>query len=325
MARMRTIHRRITAKLEQIASPSIVVGCGRCVSLAELAAGELAHLGITYAGGQLTLPTRPIIPPASTGPISTENVNGREVTHTDQAKISKDIYLGDRPNYGDWSKGSFPLWQTRKVYPSSFIPPRGVSISVSDQGLLESGGCWRLAFTLEPPLVRVEAAFDGDLLFFLSLAKEAIGCFDVYSSNASPDEIIETRSLQWEIFPTGQRGFREALERRLSRSDQATRGRLLARADVINALNPVRWAIGSGFNSNYYGAILADDLVIFENLDYGNATYVLREDWERLSQLSRTELLGSSTDFDRLIHDANWQDRITQLIARERQRRRRRR
>jgi hypothetical protein len=325
MVGMRTIHRRITEKLEQIAAPSIVVGCGRCVSLAELAAGDLAHLDITYADGQLTLPNGPIIPPASTGTISTENVNGREITHRDQAKIPKDIYCGDRPNFGDWSNGSFSLWQTRKVYPRSFIPPRGVSIAVSDQGLLESGGCWRLAFKLEPPLVRAEAAFEGDLLFFLSLAKEAIGCFDVYSSEVSPDDIIATRRLQWEIFPPGQRGFREELERRLSRSDEETRERLLARADVITALNPAQWAVGSGFNSNYYGAILADDLVIFENLNYGNATYVLRDDWVRLSQLSRTELLGSSTDFDRLIHDATWEERLTRLIARERQKRRRRR
>lgn len=325
MAGMRSIHTRIRTKLEEIATPSVIVGCGRCVPLEALAAGELAHLGIVYADGQLTVPAGSVVPDASVGPFSDRNVNGREIRHTDQPKVPKDIYLGERPNWGDWSKGSFSLWQTRMVYPRSLEPPRGIAISVSDQGQLESGGCWQLVFRLEQPLVRTEATFDEDLLFMLNLAREVLGCFDVYASDVNPADVLAARQLQWEIFPPGQRDFRAELERRLSRASEPDRARLLGRADIITSLNPVQYAIGSGFNSNYYGAIFDDDLVVFENLDYGNATYVLREDWETLSQLSRTELLASDSDFDRLIHDGTWEERLRELIANERRLRRRRR
>lgn len=315
MAGMRAIPNKIIAKLEQITTPTVVVGCGRCVPLTTLAASELSHLGIGYADGKVTLPENPVLPEASTGPVSDLNVNGREIRHTDQEKFPKRIYLGDRPNYGDWSKGSFSLWQRRMVYPRSFVPPRGITISVSDQGLLETGGCWRLVFMLEQPLVRSEATFEDDLLFCLNLVRETTGCFDVFPSHVAPTDIVAARRLQWEIFPPGQRGFREELERRLTHADAPTRRRLLSRADVITSLNPVQYALGTGFNNNYYGAIFADDLVLFENLDYGNATYLLREDWQRLSQLSRTELLTSSADFDRLIHDSTWEKRLRKIIA----------
>lgn len=322
MAAMRKIPDKILAKLDQIDTPAIVVGFGRTLTVAEMEEQPLQHLHISYVGGQLRLPEHPTVP-QPIGPFSDENINGREVIHKDQPKYPKSVYMGERPNYGDWSKGSFGLWSTRKVYPRSFIPPRHIAVKINDNEHLRQAEIRILSFRLEPHLVRADAHFEDTLLFYLNLCKEVLGGCDVFKSDVSPRDIISSRKLQWEIFPPGERSFRTELQRRLANASSEVRQRLLARADVIESLNPSKYAIGTGFNSNYYGAIFADDLVVFENLEYGNATYILRDDWERLSQLSRTELLATDADFDRLLHNDSWATILRRIIRDELRKRRR--
>lgn len=54
--------------------------------------------------------------------------------------------------------------------------------------------------------------------------------------------------------------------------------------------------------------MLEDDLVVFENIEYGNAIYILYDDWDEISKLSRIDLLSgrAGSNFDRIIHSGNW-------------------
>jgi len=314
MSILKRVPEKIATKLgtEGIDSDSIVVACALRVSPSDLSEGKFLSLGITFTNGSLQIPSDAIFPSADVGRLSDENINGREIKLKDRPKISKDIYCGERPNYGDWSNGSFSLWQTRDVYQRSLVQPHGFSIKIVNQGRIEESGQWKLTFTVQPSLLRTDPSFDADLLFALSLLRENTGVFDVFPSNVTPSDIIGARRIAWDIFPPGRRDFRRELERRLSSSDVMTRDRILARADVIEGLEPVQYVLGAGLNSNYYGALFADDLVVFENLDYGNATYVLYRNWEQLSQLSRTDLLRGDAEYDRLIHGNSWQNGICQ-------------
>lgn len=68
----------------------------------------------------------------------------------------------------------------------------------------------------------------------------------------------------------------------------------------------------------YFGAQFAHDLVAFENIEYGNAIYVMFDDWEELSKKSRTELLSSRIhNFKRIPHTITWKRRLRQLIMEE--------
>lgn len=43
--------------------------------------------------------------------------------------------------------------------------------------------------------------------------------------------------------------------------------------------------IGNSMFSNYIGVMLEDDLVVFENIEYGNVIYIFYDDWDEISKL----------------------------------------
>ena len=67
----------------------------------------------------------------------------------------------------------------------------------------------------------------------------------------------------------------------------------------------------------YFGAIIEDDLVVFENTRYGNAIYIMYNNWQELSTLSRIELMSGKygSDFDRVVHTSKWEDKVKKLIS----------
>jgi hypothetical protein len=74
----------------------------------------------------------------------------------------------------------------------------------------------------------------------------------------------------------------------------------------------------SGFR-RYFGAKFGEDLVAFENIEYGNAAYVMFERWETLSQKTRLELLAGPADgFIRVVHRRGWQSQLKNVIQQHR-------
>ncbi|WP_205756251.1 hypothetical protein, partial [Labrenzia sp. 011] len=90
------------------------------------------------------------------------------------------------------------------------------------------------------------------------------------------------------------------------------------RLALFEQFNPSQYLRGLGGNDHYIGAKYADDLVAIENLKYGNALYVLYDDWEELSKRPRSELLKLRTSkFDRLVHVQGWETRFAVLMQTE--------
>ena len=66
--------------------------------------------------------------------------------------------------------------------------------------------------------------------------------------------------------------------------------------------------------------MIEDNLIVFENVKYGNAIYIMFSDWEELSQQSRVDLLSGrfSNDFERVTHVGDWQKKVTKIIEERR-------
>ena len=93
--------------------------------------------------------------------------------------------------------------------------------------------------------------------------------------------------------------------------------RIEDRANFISTLKPIEYFVGTGMNSKYFGAKFADDLVAFENVDYGNAIYILFGNWEELSKKSRTEILQRpDKDFIRIPHTRYWKLNLRSALKR---------
>ena len=66
----------------------------------------------------------------------------------------------------------------------------------------------------------------------------------------------------------------------------------------------------------YFGVKFSDRLVAFENTTYGNALYILFENWRELSRLSRLEIQNRPSDqYIRVEHRGNWKEKVKAIIT----------
>ena len=82
------------------------------------------------------------------------------------------------------------------------------------------------------------------------------------------------------------------------------------------SLKPKQLVFGESGLRRYFGAQIDEDLVVFENVQYGNAVYILFKEWKETSKLSRLELLSGihGDTFERVVHVNGWEDKIRAII-----------
>jgi hypothetical protein len=89
-----------------------------------------------------------------------------------------------------------------------------------------------------------------------------------------------------------------------------------ARLKKINSYKPEFLAVGrAGFHGYTIFAFPKKKLYVLESIHYGNATYVFEKDWKRLSQMTKAEILNQNLQKVRIIHLANWAQKITRLMG----------
>ncbi|KAF2516840.1 hypothetical protein E0W68_11535 [Flavobacterium salilacus subsp. salilacus] len=258
------------------------------------------------------------IPEATNGTYSKRNINGFKITHRDQEKIYKTWYAGERPIYGDWTKGSFSLYIRKLAYPSTTIPPKELSINLEilNDELLNNERYFTVRVYVDECLNRNDENFLIDLLCNINLLQENFREVDVHETNLTREEYLRTLVVDWDFFPPGTR--EGDIQRILNRRPNANRNYINTlgdRYDVMMSLNPQNIISGKSGMRNYFGVQYAENLVAFENLQYGNAIYILFENWRELSTLSRTELLKRPEDqFFRIEHKFGWQTLFARTI-----------
>lgn len=90
---------------------------------------------------------------------------------------------------------------------------------------------------------------------------------------------------------------------------------VLQRQDVILAHKPsVTWRGLGGFSD--YVAYIFDDrgVVVLESVHYGNALYVLGEDWEELSKLTKAQIIRHQLAEHRIIHTKGWIQHLNEVL-----------
>ena len=80
-------------------------------------------------------------------------------------------------------------------------------------------------------------------------------------------------------------------------------------------VKPQAFIQGTSEFRRYFGAQFADDIVVFENIEYGNAIYVMFEDWQLLSKKTRIELLSAEErQFVRIPHTRTWKLKLRDTV-----------
>lgn len=305
----------ITAKLDMLNSPFVVAACAQKLPKAEIEAGKFTHLGITLEKGDIVC-VKSFMPKYDAGRASKKNVEGEEIVLRDLPMVTK-TFVVETPNYGDWSNGSHEVSMEREVYQREHVPPSENEISVELVGKEEADDNYIFRFAVTEVMDTKAGDFENRLLFNLNLLLENVGAADVFASEATMQEYLKTLFVNWEILPPGEREGN--INRILSNlpEDPDIKKKVMDRYDFLAKLRPEAFIHGHGGFKRYFGAKFSDALVVFENVEYGNAIYVMYADWKEKSQQSRQELLATGQEgktFTRIPHRERWKKEVQELL-----------
>jgi hypothetical protein len=301
--------------LDEIEGDLIAVAATKKIARRDIEGGQYAHLGLRTEGTQIST-SCPTVPPANAGKWSDRNAHGWDRKRTDWPMVQK-TYTFESPNFGDGARNGWTMQsRIRDVYQHQIYEPQ--SMTITPTVLKDNGGDQVIIkFALDPMLTRGADDFELMLLWSINVLQENTGVTGVFASDATREEYISTVTLDWQIFPPG--------------APDDVVARLLGSAKPLNApdfekhahervrlfgsFEPTNYIRGQGGFGSYFGAQFADDLVVFENLKYGNAVYLLYQNWDEASQRSRLDLLrDQDAHFDRVIHDDGWEGRLSALL-----------
>ena len=84
--------------------------------------------------------------------------------------------------------------------------------------------------------------------------------------------------------------------------------------ETIRKIFPDIKAIG---NAGFFGYIVffnpKKNVYAVESVLENNATYILGEDWERITQMTKSEILNGGLAIKRVIHSENWEFEISRF------------
>lgn len=246
--------------------------------------------------------------PSGIGPVSSFNASGREVKRKDVPLIKKSI-----PQYRtwrDWNGREHDGIQhrTMDVYPIDFISPPSEKLS-----LREIDGVMFIATR------QIELSSDlAPAMHLANLLLEYFGEFEILDLSKGKVSEICARQLHWEVLPQGKYPWNKAAEiiapflKKLSLSEK---GVIEHRMREISKNEPDFLATGRGGYSGYFVfGFIAKKRYFLESIHLKNATYVFGDNWEKLSSLTKDEIINGKHEYSRVIHYKSWTGKIRQLL-----------
>ena len=308
------IPQHVTAKLKALEATDIVAACSVKYLASAIRRGRLRHMGIRLSPNGLVVPES-VLPPATQGRYSDRNVNGEEVVRRDLPMLTKYVSV-ETPNWGDWYYGSHEVDLPHRYYQRQFIPPMESEILMHSPERSAGLKAYIISFRLNQVLRKGARGFKKKLFNTLNLLQENTGACGVEAAGVPLEKYAKSLHVSWEILPPGTKN--EAISRLFGNRRATKEQKDVAgdRYDFFMALKPKKLVYGSSGFRRYFGAMIRDELVVFENIEYGNAVYIMFKDWPELSKLSRIDLLSGKygKDFARIPHLSGWKKDVRSIV-----------
>jgi hypothetical protein len=255
-----------------------------------------------------------VLPSPRFGPISRFNADGKERVHRDRPMET--AHRQAEWTWQEWN-GPYDTVERSKIvdipyqrYPRTVIPPPSVELAIRKrQGI---------SFIVTPPIEFSEKNKDT-VLHYINLMLELFGVTEVLMEDLQ-DLItqVPVKSLNWKVLPPGEwpwKRIKPEVEKILDTASKGNRPVIEHRLETVSQYGAEFVAIGrAGFRGYIIFAFPKRTLYVLESAYTGNATYVFSEDWERLSKLTKAEILQGNLQEDRIIHRQGWENRLRSLL-----------
>lgn len=307
----------IEQELRRTNSQHVIVAAIFNASKADISRNVFRRLGITLNDDTVQMPDI-IAPYCFEGLYARRNRNGIVWVLKSLPKVTK-TYSWETPNFGDPDKGYHTSYMDRDVYQRRLEPPRDWDINLSI--VSETPDRIRFKATIDTVLDKQAPDFRNDLFFAINLLQEQFRDCHVFDAHLSDEELARITTVGWEIFPSGTlNNVIRTVTSRIRNLSDSRKQNIQQRTQALDRLRPSEYIVGQGMNSRYFGAKFGDNIVAFENAEYGNALYILFDNWQEISRMSRIDILKRhERDYIRIIHKEGWEEKlrgaITELLA----------
>lgn len=199
------------------------------------------------------------------------------------------------------------ICQTRERYQRDHISAPGCEFTL----LLNTSGSMQI--------VSQEMTFGVDPqkeAHVINLFLEAFGDFSVFDTAANSIISAPVQRVNWKLLPPGTwANIKPSLLPVIQRTKSNYQPILEARLEYLNSHNPDKVAVGLGGFSDYLAfEFLSKGICILESIRPLNATYVFRNNWRGLSQLTKTQIINQNLASSRLLHTQRWKTQIANLL-----------
>lgn len=251
-----------------------------------------------------------VLPSTQFGPISVFNAEGKYIKHKDQPKET--AYRVGEWKWKQWCGYHQTVECSKfvnipyKRYPRTFVSPPSVELSISAQNGIK---------LLISPIINADD--EEKLIHTINLFLEIFGECQILDSKM--DNVVSSvKRLNWTVLPQGKMpwsSLKKAVEKIIEETPKGKRSYLEHRLELINKYQPNFTAVG---NAGFHGYIIMGftnkNLFVLESPFYGNATYILENDWEELSKRTKAEIINANLCKYRLIHKEGWDAEIKRLL-----------
>jgi hypothetical protein len=248
------------------------------------------------------------IVPAVVGPSTAFNAQGREVIRKDLPMETRSRMI--HTSWQDWHGQTHHGTQFRdyQAYPRELVPPPGEYLTLVKRGedLIASSRT-----------IRNDEAQDT-IVNLLNVFLELFGTLEIVQPDLSA--AVQVRRVNWRILPPGEYPYAraaEALSDYLQKLPPDAQEIAKVRVRAITRHKPDFIAVGVGGFSDYvvFG-FTAKRRFVLESPQFGNATYIFRDDWQRFATLTKAEIIQGNLQEARLVHNKRWSRTLHEAIER---------
>ena len=315
MAGYASVPEHIVEEIQSLNGADFRIGVSKAASMESIEAGKYKDLGVTTVDGEVEA-TSPLLP-GKPGRWATWNLEGRDIPRPDWPRRPRSWSM-TTPNFGDGARyGYSTRVRTRMITAMQTLHGKAFSFDVS--ATKRPDGKILLNFMLEPVFPSTIHLESSDLLMAVSLTREVVGVPRVFAANSGSNSWQDKQDFDWEFLPVDHDGkptldYDKVADTLGIPQGSAIRDTFKERYSTIRGMDPKAIRYGNtGFSR--YVAFEFDKAVVLENYSYGNAAYVMYEDWQELSQRTRLDLLSDpSAKFERVIHTGDWKDKLQDAI-----------
>lgn len=244
--------------------------------------------------------------PKKIGSVTRFNADGGYILHKDRPKET--YFIMREWTYKKWVGGGNTEEVTdwvdvpRKRYQRTIVNPMAMELVISKDHFGNK--------IVSMPEIIFDESKSKTIIHEINMMLEIFGQCEITDINMDSILKPKLKRLNWSILPKGKIPWVKRKEQ-LNTFIKQARGKnslvVEKRLEALNEYKPDFVAVGNaGFSGYLVLGFENRNLYILESTQVNNATYILENGWEEISQLSKAEILNNHFHKNRIIHTKEW-------------------